>query len=81
MVWLWPRGDDYGVAGFEVKCGLRLVDDLRPRVAVHHDVKSHDVLELGHDLRADAGRARRRRDPRRARVDVEVDGAGQSHLA
>src|SRR6185436_8123810 len=39
------------------------------------------MLELGHHVGADAGDRGRLRNPRRARVDIEIDGAREAYGA
>jgi hypothetical protein len=67
--------EDDRVAGLESHFRLRLVGELRPAPAVHHDVEGDDVIEAGHDLAADTGHGRRGGNPGLARRDVEIHGA------
>jgi hypothetical protein len=70
--------DDHSIAGVHADRRVRLVGEINPAPSVHEDVKRDDMLELGHDLGADAGGRRRLRDPGRPRSDVEKNGTGHS---
>src|SRR3546814_13073306 len=50
-----------------------------PARTFHQDVETDHVLEIWHDAAADGLHRRRLGHPRRVRMDVEVDRAGQTH--